>query len=298
VPNCCHNDEECDDGDDLCTDDACIDDQCVLTYTGAEGCCKTNADCKSTDPCQSGVCKVAAGTCTFQPIEGCCHDDAECDDLDDVCTLDTCVANTCQYAFTGAPGCCEVFTWAKDFNDSTPQGFTFNNGFSLPLPGFEDMVVGWNVTGDCGTHSDPAAMYYGSAGGLMGAGCTYTFDLGIPLPIQFPNNGTATSEQFTLPEGQTYTMTFWVMADVGAAANGDELKLEVLSGSSVVEVWNKTDLPAGSIGATWNEVTVDLSDYAGKTASLRFSFDALGATATDGVGILVDDIAVNADCNP
>jgi len=37
---CCVNDEDCDDGDDVCTDDACVDDYCVFTFNGTEGCCE------------------------------------------------------------------------------------------------------------------------------------------------------------------------------------------------------------------------------------------------------------------
>ena len=36
---CCTIDEECDDGDDVCTDDACVDGSCVFAATGVDGCC-------------------------------------------------------------------------------------------------------------------------------------------------------------------------------------------------------------------------------------------------------------------
>ena len=36
---CCESDDDCDDGDDVCTDDVCVDDFCQFIPTGAEGCC-------------------------------------------------------------------------------------------------------------------------------------------------------------------------------------------------------------------------------------------------------------------
>ena len=36
---CCTIDEECDDGDDVCTTDGCVDGACVFTATGVDGCC-------------------------------------------------------------------------------------------------------------------------------------------------------------------------------------------------------------------------------------------------------------------
>jgi len=284
--------EECNDGDDLCTDDVCTDNQCVHKYTGAEGCCKADSDCKSPDLCKAGICSVASFTCVFQPIEGCCHNDAECDDGDDSCTSDTCAENKCSYEFIQAEGCCQKLVWAKDFNDGTEQGFTFAGG--MDVPGL--FSAKWNVTGECGTHSDPAALYYGSPTSLMGASCIYTLDLGIPLP--FPNSGTATSEQFELPDGANWTLTFWVMADISDAADADELKLELLSGGSTDEIWSKAELPFGAIGSSWNEVSLDVTAYAGKKVALRFLFDSLGGQPTSGVGVLVDDISLNADCNP
>lgn len=223
--------------------------------------------------------------------------DKECDDGDDVCTTDTCIDEKCVYEGTGADGCCEEFTWLKDFNDSTEQGFTIVNGFSLPIPipGF-DISLGWTISGDCGAHSAPAGLYYGvGAGGMFGS-CVYNIDLGIPLP--FPNDGTATSPSFTLPEAQDYTLSFYIMPDVSSAANADKLTLSVVDGGTKVPVWDKSDLESGDFGASWVQVDVDLSDYAGKSIKLEWAFDTLGGTGSGGVGVILDDISVTADCNP
>lgn len=140
-------------------------------------------------------------------------------------------------------------------------------------------------------------MYYGSTG-MMGA-CTYGIDLGLPLPIPIPLSGTVTSEQMTLPADQGYTFTFFVQADIAAAANADLLSLEVLESGAATEVWSKADLGAPNIGPTWSGVTLDLSAYAGKTISLRYSFDNLSANPVPGgKGVFLDDLSLTADCNP
>ena len=39
VNTCCFAQEDCDDGDDVCTDDACVGGACVYSPTGVDGCC-------------------------------------------------------------------------------------------------------------------------------------------------------------------------------------------------------------------------------------------------------------------
>jgi len=294
IEGCCHENTDCDDGDDLCTDDACVENWCVHTPTGAEGCCEKDADCVSEDPCLEGVCNMDTTSCNYEPIEGCCHDETECDDGDDKCTDDTCVDNECVFTFNGTDGCCVEFTFEKNFDDGTDQGWTFDNamGMGIGIPGF-DLSLGWQVAGECGFNSTPSALYYGMSSGMFGS-CVYNIDLGIPLPL--PNSGTATSQSFELPPGQTYTLDFAVQADVAAGAAADKLTLEVVVGNSGTVVWTKDDLP--NVGPSWHEVSIDLSDFAGDTAKLRFGFDTMGGTGSGGVGVMVDDVQLAADCNP
>ncbi len=126
----------------------------------------------------------------------------------------------------------------------------------------------------------------------MGA-CSYI--LAFPgLPMELPSEGTATSKDIVLPPTQDYTLTFQVTADVAAGA-GDILELQVMEGGSPTVVWSKSDLPDG-VGTQWQSASADLSAFAGKTVKLRFSF-ATDGTGTGGMGIIVDDISLTADCN-
>ena len=161
------------------------------------------------------------------------------------------------------------------------------------IPGF-DFSIGWKVAGECGFVSSPAALYYGMTEGMFGS-CMYTINLGIPLPL--PNNGTATSKTMTLPAGQTYTLTFKVQADIAAEAASDTLELSVLVGNTPTTVWTKDDLKNG-VGPNWEDVSVDVSEFAGKTISLQFAFDTAAGNSSEGVGVLVDDMSLTADCNP
>ncbi|MFH1533067.1 MAG: hypothetical protein ABIK09_20265 [Pseudomonadota bacterium] len=39
INTCCYSDEECDDGDEICTNDVCIANKCKFLPTGVDGCC-------------------------------------------------------------------------------------------------------------------------------------------------------------------------------------------------------------------------------------------------------------------
>ncbi|MGB0716526.1 MAG: hypothetical protein ACPGXK_11640, partial [Phycisphaerae bacterium] len=89
---------DCDDSDD-CTDDTCDAGSCV--YTDNTAACDDGDNCTELDSCDGGVCAgtpvVCGPTETCDPSDGVCKEcliDADCDD-DNVCTTDTCEANSC-----------------------------------------------------------------------------------------------------------------------------------------------------------------------------------------------------------
>ncbi len=139
----------CDDSD-LCTTDAC-NPVSGCAHAPIAGCCSEDGDCSDTDlctydhcalpehscqhvpvacqddsKCTQDSCSPAQG-CQFIPIEGCCLVASDCDDAD-VCTIEWCGANQCQWekvacadqnpctqdqcnavtgcVFTKIPGCC------------------------------------------------------------------------------------------------------------------------------------------------------------------------------------------------
>lgn len=322
IDNCCHNDGECSDGEDTCTVDECQADRCVHIYTGASGCCTMDSQCPAADVCDTGHCNVEDGTCYYEPIPGCCHTDLDCNDMDDVCTTDTCVNNECKYTFTGAPGCCEPLTWERNFDDGTDGGLVFENAFSmsdllsdpmigmlLQMMGITNLSLGWQITKVCGNHSPEYALHYGMEPmAMLGSGnCSYGLDLlgGLissqPTPIfdlgSFANSGSATSATISLPADQGHHLRFWLKMDISDATDADEFTIEVVVGGNATQVWSKADLASSAYG-TWTLVEIDLADFSGDDIQLRFFFDTLGGTGTGGVGILIDDMSLTADCNP
>jgi hypothetical protein len=106
VQGCCLESSECDDNDDVCTTDTCTGNKCVFALTAEPNCCLKDADCTPPDACKTAKC--TEHQCVFTPKANCCLVDDECDDVDDVCTLDTCVDHKCAYAKSAEPGCCLV----------------------------------------------------------------------------------------------------------------------------------------------------------------------------------------------
>lgn len=67
----------CDDGSACTGKDECLAGSCV--GTPKLGCCKSDADCASSDPCSTGSCEVASGSCKTSAVSGCCTSGACCD---------------------------------------------------------------------------------------------------------------------------------------------------------------------------------------------------------------------------
>lgn len=68
----------CDDGN-ACTgkDECAAGGACI--GTPKTGCCKTDSDCASSDPCVTPTCAVATGSCESKPVAGCCASGQCCD---------------------------------------------------------------------------------------------------------------------------------------------------------------------------------------------------------------------------
>jgi hypothetical protein len=69
--------------------------------------------------------------------------------------------------------------------------------------------------------------------------------------------------------------------------------LEVYVGTT--KVWEKdyTTYPTMSV---WQEVTVDLSSYAGQTITIQFKFDTQDSISNDTEGTYIDNITIFHNC--
>ena len=275
-----------DDGECVCTNEECNDGCCAA----GDVCSALSGKCCQPScffaPCQPDGC---GGICPGMGGQVCCTAASDCDDDDD-CTQDDCINGLCQWDPLGGPACCEPFDWERDFDDGTNQGFVIDNSGGGGLPGLD---IGWGVSNACGSHSQPFALYYGAAAGMLG-NCIY--DMAFPFPM--PTSGTATSPAITLPDSQAIQLNFWIVTDIQAGSNVDALSLSVLKGQQATVVWDKSDI-SWSLGDTWHKVPFSLSDFAGEEIRLRWSFDTMG-TQGDGnkKGVLLDDISISSVCAP
>ena len=94
IPNCCHNDSECNDGN-ACTEDLCLSNTC-RHYKPGPGLCSRDSDCTFNQICNdSCICE--------NTLPGSCYSHEDCDD-GSACTIDFCQGNVCTY--TPVVGCC------------------------------------------------------------------------------------------------------------------------------------------------------------------------------------------------
>ena len=304
IPGCCDELSDCDDGDP-CTLDLCVGGQCATVPNPA--CCEADSDCVDDNPCTADACLSFGGigfcdnpplggpgccladehcpalpceavTCSdFQclyvpaPQDGCCDVDAECDD-GNACTVDTCdlASGTCASEIP-PEGCCAPATYATfDFDDGTPDGFEVIDDGShahwLPSP--------------ARTTSEPWSLYYGMLE-------TLDYDTGKRT------FGTATSPELTVPAGHEHpTLVFSTYLDIEPVELRDDFNVRLFFGSSLLEVWNKTELTPDQF-QSWQQVHIPLPpDVVGHPIRIQLNFDSIDGLNNDGEGIYVDDIEV------
>ena len=169
VGGCCHDHDDCDDGNDctrdhcnpvtgecrvgvprscFCTADVdcndgndCTADTCDIVtgrcdFAPIAGCCTSNADCADGDACTTNTCDTATGTCTSSPVAGCCNLDGECDD-GMVCTLDTCNLTTNTCTTSPVSNCCTSDAMCDDGGTCTTDtcNLTTNRCEFTPVSG-------------------------------------------------------------------------------------------------------------------------------------------------------------------
>lgn len=266
ISGCCHDDSECNDGDDICTTDQCVDNKCKYTWADLDGCCTDFA--------------YALG-----------FDDGLDADLDIVNYFDA------QQAVGGLGVFLELLGGMALLDMEMGWRVTDKCGSHTPeyalSYGVKDLL-------ECGLTVIPACSYsVDIVGALASSGGVSPIPLDLEAMLGYvDNSGTVTTPELSLPGGQEYQIHFWIRADVSADVTKDLLELRVLDGAQTTAVWDKTMLPAG-VGPGFQEVTIDLgTTYAGKTIRVQFFFDAAGTTAPVGTGLTIDDFSVKASCNP
>ncbi|MGM0576749.1 MAG: hypothetical protein ACQEXJ_13550 [Myxococcota bacterium] len=297
VEGCCNADADCDD-DDPCTVDVCSGPGGTCTAEPVEDCCIAAADCDDDDPCTEDVCPEPGASCAHQPlccsvdedcddgdactagscVQGqcfyestCCETDAECND-GAFCTADRCVDGQCVHEMLGVAGCCISDILTESFDDGDPPGWTFTPKTS---------GVGWQVASVGDPPSPPSSLYYGDPA----AG-----DFDSPSA----NKGSATSAPVELPHDAAITLRMQIYLDTESGLLRDIVDVAALTDGGEIPLVDKADLEQGE----WTDVQVDLSYLQGRTIRLRFDFNTVDSLDNDGLGVLVDDLAVTTTCEP
>lgn len=296
VNSCCQDESECDDGL-VCTEDLCQASKC--DFVAISNCCEDAGDCDDANACTLDFCSGFGGACSHEDIGGCCLtnvacddndvctqnqckdnvcvdtwiccvEDPDCDDLDDVCTDDTCVEAFCSFSPTGAPGCCEENPILWDFEVPIALETTET---TPPCK--------WQIH-DTNTFISPTnVLYYGDVG-------AQNFDCG-------QNAGTATTEAITLLSGVDYTLSFYLRMDSESSTSYDKLFIYLVTDKGDILIWDKTQLPSSD---AWYLYSFDFSALAGETFQLKFDFNTVDGILNDKAGVFVDDIFVKSTCLP
>jgi len=257
--DCCSADADCEDGNP-CTADVCPGSNAVCQFPPIEGCCLTSAECDDEDICTEDVC---TGDNVCEHFNLCCESDAECDDGDDVCTEDLCIGNFCEYIPSGAAGCCTPMTFLE----------TFENGIDQ-----------WEVTGATGDFSWHASSAKAVSGDFSLA---YSNSAGNDY-----NSGalaTALSPPMDLPDQSGVSLVFQLWYEIENSF--DDLDLYIVTDAGDVHLLGNW---TGTAYDFWQEVSIDVTGWAGQTVQLRFEFSSDGSVTYQGV--FIDDLSITQEC--
>ena len=101
------------------------------------------------------------------------------------------------------------------------------------------------------------------------------------------------STTLTLPKAQSITFSFWWLVETQETSTGND-GLAVLvadsAGNPLKSLATMSDADANVTGA-WQQLSVDLTEFAGQTVQLQFAAQTDGSLSTD---FYVDDAAVTA----
>ena len=84
-------------------------------------------------------------------------------------------------------------------------------------------------------------------------------------------------------------MTFMLWMDTETGLSYDMLDVYV----NTTKVWSKSST---TVMQKWQEVSIDLSSYAGKSVTIKFKFDTSDDILNDSEGVYIDDITIYHSC--
>jgi len=288
------DDEECDNGDDNGDDAACTTD-CTRQVCGdglvgpAEACDDGNDD--DDDGCSNACALPGCGDGVLGDGEEC--DDGNADDAD--ACLGSCLEARCGDGAVqeGVEGC-------DDGNTDDTDGCTHSCECRLT---FEDAgeLDGWQLSGDWRLYerAPPGEllpeMPFGAQGSVFGTDGNRS----MPYPGQHAETSSAITSSFTVPD--TLRFRSWHVDEGGPINDTKRIGLSVDGGAT----WNTVvdcgagldaDLPFCALeegpreGSDWDDIEIDVSDFAGLTGRLRFEYDTADSCCSSEQGWFIDDL--------
>jgi hypothetical protein len=234
----------------------CVPD-CAGKNCGSDGCGGSCGSCTMPMTCD------ASGTCVNTCAPNCsgkqCGDNG-CGGSCGSCTPPA----TCNTAGQcGAPGC------------GVERSYDFSSGMQGVTETHSSTAVKWQVATK-NYHSPSHVLYYGNATlwNYAGSGTNY---------------GTATLPAELVPATGSSKLFFWLWMDTETGSSYDTLKVK--AGGSTL--WSKG---SNVTMKTWQEHTVDLSAYAGKSVAIGFEFNTVDGSSNATQGVFLDDIRLELGC--
>jgi hypothetical protein len=214
-----------------------------------------------------------------------------CDDLD-ACTVDACDVSTGDCSHQPIANCCNpVKQWWKFDDEGQGAGWTMQKcaaSTQYTSPTNCNTVTptsptqGWQVwTQAAPVPNNPGALYYGDPK-------TKNFAFGA-------NAGTATTPPWTVP-GAGAKITFSTYWATEGGTTYDKFYVFLLVDGKVASTVLQKGAGAYSSTGKWYNVSVTLDAYAGKQVSLQFYFNSGDSVSNSGLGVLVDDLKLEAPC--
>ena len=161
---------------------------------------------------------------------------------------------------------------------STPEPSPEPSGNLLTNPGFESGSTGWTANRADTFETGSAARTGSGLAGLNGWGSSTTYTLDQKVAI--PSNATSAELRFHLR----------VLTNEGTSSYAyDKLTVQILDGNGTYNMGTWSNLDAGS---TYQERTVNLNNFRGKTVTLRFKGVEDSSYATL---FRIDDASVTAN---
>jgi hypothetical protein len=244
----------------------------TTTWTIKGNVCLIAGVCKQpNDPDSSGCakCDPAKSKTAWTPVAGKCLIGGKCY-ADQAKDSTGCLV--CDYAKKpdGWTPTAAAKAVAYTFEDgkNPPTGWTITNS---------DTKVGWTVT-NLKPGSGSYSLYYGDP-------ATKNYDTSGSA-----NNGTAKLPAAAITAGKKAGLSFLLWIDTETGTSFDQLEVQV----DGTKVWEKDSTNVTM--KAWQEITIDLSSYAGKSITITFLFDTSDSISNSTEGLYLDNVTIFDNC--